>query len=80
MSASSGRSRTLRRLLMIGVPLAALLAIYLFIQLVLDQPTPPQDNGAQSSATNEFKAEAPWRLVVRNDGSGPGCTITLVNT
>jgi hypothetical protein len=51
----SGRSLTLRRLLMIGVPLATLLAIYLIIQFVLGQPTPPQDSGAQSSATNEFK-------------------------
>ena len=74
-----GRSLTLRRLLMIGVPLAALLAIYFFIQFVLDQPTPPQDSGVQSSATNEFKAEAPWRLIVSHVGSGPGCTVTLVN-
>jgi TIR domain len=75
----SGRSRTLRRLLMIGVPLAALLALYLIIRFVLDQPTPPQDSGVQSSATNEFKAEAPWRLIVSHVGSGPGCTVTLVN-
>jgi hypothetical protein len=74
-----GRSPTLRRVVMIGAPLAALLVIYLIIQFVLDEPTPPQDNGAQSSATNEFKEEAPWRLVVRNDGSSNGCTVTLVN-
>ena len=74
----SHRSRTLRRVIMIGVPLAALLALYLIIQFVLHEPTPPQDNGAQSPASNEFKEKAPWRLVVR-DGSGTGCTVTLVN-
>jgi hypothetical protein len=77
---SSGRSRTLRRLVMIGAPLAALLAIYLIIQLVLDQPSQPENNAAPSSATNEFKEEAPWRLVIRNDGSSNGCTITLINS
>jgi hypothetical protein len=75
----SGRRRTLRGPLMIGVPLAAILVTYLLTQFGLDQPTPPQDSGAQSSATNEFKAEAPWRLVIRNDGSSNGCTISLVN-
>jgi TIR domain len=74
-----GRSRTLRRVVMIGAPLVALLAIYLIIRLVLDQPSSHENNGAQSSASNEFKAEAPWRLVVRNDGSSTGCTVTLVN-
>ena len=74
-----GRSRTLRRLVMIGVPLAALLAIYLIIQLVLDQPSQQQNNGAQSPASNEFKEEGPWRLVVRNDSSSDGCTVTLIN-
>ena len=64
---------------MIGVPLAALLAIYLIIQLALDAVPPDGDNGAQSSASNEFTEEAPWRLVVRNDGSSNGCTLTLVN-
>jgi hypothetical protein len=77
---SSGRSRTVRRLVMIGVPLAALLAIYLIIQLVLDQPSQQENNAPPSSATNEFKEEAPWRLVVRNDGSSNGCTVTLVNS
>ena len=47
---SSGRSRTLRRLVMIGVPLAALLAIYLIIQLVLDQPSTAREQ---------------WRAIVR---------------
>jgi hypothetical protein len=74
-----GRSRTLRRLVMIGVPLAALLAIYLIIQLVLDQPSQQENSGAQSPASNEFKEEGPWRLVVRNDGSSNGCTLKLVN-
>ena len=71
--------RTLRRLLMICIPLAAILVTYLLMRFGLDRPTPPQDSGAQSSATNGFKAEAPWRLVIRNDGSSTGCTITLVN-
>jgi TIR domain len=74
-----GPSRTLRRLVMIGVALAALLAIYVTIQFVLDGLTPRENNGAQPSASNEFKEEAPWRLVVRNDGSSNGCTLTLVN-
>ena len=77
---SSGRSRTLRRLVMIGAPLAVLLAIYLIIQLVLDQPSQPENTTPQSSATNEFKEEAPWRLVIRNDGSSNGCTLTLINS
>jgi hypothetical protein len=64
---------------MIGVPVAALLAIYLIIQFVLHEPTPPKDNGAQSPASNEFTEETPWRLVVRDDGSSNGCTVTLVN-
>ena len=73
------RSRTLRRLVLIGGPLAALLAIYLIIQFGLDESRLPQGNGAQSPAANEFKEEAPWRLVVRNDGSSTGCTVSLVN-
>ena len=77
---SSGRSRTVRRLVMIGAPLAVLLAIYLIIQLVLDQPSQQGNNPAQSSASNEFKEEAPWRLVIRNDDSSDGCTLTLVNS
>jgi len=64
---------------MIGSPLATLLAIYLIVQLVLDKPTSPQGSDAQPSAANEFKAEGPWRLVIRGDGSGAGCTITLIN-
>jgi hypothetical protein len=64
---------------MIGVPLAAILAIYLIIQLALDAVSPHGNTGAQSSPSNEFKEEAPWRLVVRNDGSSDGCTLTLVN-
>jgi hypothetical protein len=74
-----GQSRTLRRLVMIGAPVAALLAIYLIIQLVLDDSSRQENNSAQSSASNQFKEAAPWRLVVRNDGSSNGCTVTLVN-
>jgi TIR domain len=74
-----GRSRTPRRLLMIGIALATLLAIYVTIQFVLEERSPRENNGAQPSASNEFMEEAPWRLVVRNDGSSNGCTVTLVN-
>lgn len=74
-----GRSRTPRRLLMIGIALATLLTIYVIIQFVLDERSPRENNGAQPSASNEFMAEAPWRLVVRNDGSSNGCTVALVN-
>jgi hypothetical protein len=74
------RSRILRRVLMIGVPLAAVVLIYLIIQVVLDEPTRPQgEDPAQSPASNEFKHDGPWRLVVRNDGSSDGCTVTLTN-
>jgi hypothetical protein len=75
----SGRSRRLRRLLMIGIPLAALLAIYVIIQFVVRQATLAENNGAHPSASNEFTEEAPWRLVVRDDSSSDGCTLTLVN-
>jgi hypothetical protein len=73
------RRRTFRRLMMIGGPLAALLVAYLIIQLVLDKPTSQGNDVAQLSASNEFREEGPWRLVVRNDGSSTGCTVTLVN-
>ncbi|HEX8511388.1 MAG TPA: toll/interleukin-1 receptor domain-containing protein [Propionibacteriaceae bacterium] len=56
-----------RRLLTIGVSLAALVAILFTARSVLDQP----------SLLNE---EAPWRLVIRQDGSSSGCTVTLVDT
>ena len=46
---------------------------------VLDQPSEPENTAPQSSATNEFKEEAPWRLVIRNEDSGAGCTVTLIN-
>lgn len=76
----SDRGRTVRRIVMIGVPLVAVLAIYLIIQVVLDEPTRPQNNDpAQSLAGNEFRQDAPWRLVVRNDGSDTGCTVKLIN-
>jgi hypothetical protein len=77
----SESDRTVRRLVMIGVPLvAAVLAIYLIIQVVLDKPTRPQNNdSAQSLAGNELRQDAPWRLIVRNDGSDTGCTVKLIN-
>lgn len=76
---STQRRRTLRRVLMIGIPLAAVLASYVIIQFVLNQSTPQQGGDAQSSAAGEFTEEAPWRLVIRNDGLSTGCTITVVN-
>jgi hypothetical protein len=76
----SDRGRTVRRVVMIGVGLAAVSAIYLIIQVVLDKPTHPQNNdSAQSLAGNEFRQDAPWRLIVRNDGSDTGCTVKLIN-
>jgi hypothetical protein len=52
----------------------------LIIQIVPNEPASKENNGAQSLASNEFKEEGPWRLVVHNDGSASnGCTITLVN-
>jgi TIR domain len=50
-----GRSRTLRRLVMIGVALAAVLAVYFIIQFVLDELTVRGNNGAQPSGSNEFR-------------------------
>ncbi len=76
----SDRGRTVRGVVMIGVGLVAVLAIYLIIQVVLDRPTRPQNNdSAQSLAGNEFRQDAPWRLIVRNDGSDTGCTVKLIN-
>ena len=76
----SDRGRTVRRVVMVGVPLLAVLVIYLIIQFVLDKPTRPQNNGsAQSLGGNELRQDAPWRLIVRNDGSDTGCTVKLIN-
>ena len=61
---SPGPNRTLRRVMMIGIPFAALLAIYLIIQFVLGQPAQQENDGAQSSASNEFKEETPKPLLV----------------
>lgn len=53
----SNRRRAFRLLAMIGGALAALLAIYLIIQLVLEKPTAQVSNGTQSSASNEPKQQ-----------------------
>ena len=67
------RSRTVRRLLIAGGSLVAVVALYLIVQLVLDQTAPPPDGGAQGPASSgELTIEAPWRLVIRNDGSNTG--------
>jgi len=77
---SPDHRRTHRRILMIGVPLLSALVIYLIIQVILNQPArPPSSDAAQSLASNEFRHDAPWRLVVRNDGSSTGCTVKLIN-
>jgi hypothetical protein len=77
---TSGRRRTARLLAIIGGALAAVLAIYLILQVVPNEPTSNQNSGAQSLASNEFTEEGPWRLVVHNDGSvSDGCTVALVN-
>jgi hypothetical protein len=68
-----GRRRTPRRLVLIGVAVGALLALYLIVRLVLSNTDAGQDSGA-------LTVEAPWRLVVRGDGSAYGCIVTLVNT
>jgi len=75
------RRRSLRLLVMIGGGLlAAVAAVYLITQVVPNMPTSKENSGAQSLASNEFKEEGPWRLVVHNDGSASdGCTVTLVN-
>jgi TIR domain-containing protein len=78
-----GRRQNVRLLMLIGGPLATLLAVYVIIQLVfLNKPAAPhENNSAQLSASSEIKQEGPWRLVVRNDGTAAdGCTITLVNS
>jgi len=63
-----------------GGILAAVVVVYLIIQVVPNEPTSKENSGAQSLASNEFKEEGPWRLVVHNDGSASnGCTVTLVN-
>jgi hypothetical protein len=74
------RSRSLRLLLMIGGGiLAAVVVAYLIIQVVPNE-TSRENSGAQSLASNEFKEQGPWRLVVHNNGSASnGCTVTLVN-
>jgi TIR domain len=66
-SSGPGPNRTLRRLVMIGVALAALLASYLIIQPVLDQPSQQENNAAQSSASNELKVEAPKEGVPKEE-------------
>jgi hypothetical protein len=64
-TSSAGRSRTLRRLVVIGAALVALVAIYLIIQLVLGQNSSQQQNNtAQSSAVNGSKKEVRKPLLV----------------
>lgn len=76
----ANRRRTVRRALMIGGPLAALLVSYLTIQFLVPALTASPGNGdTQSSVTGEITEDAPWRLVIRDDGASAGCVITLVN-
>jgi hypothetical protein len=72
------RTRGLRRRLMIGVSLAALVATFLTAKLLLDRHTFSNDTGASSSATGQFTEKGPWRLAIRGKGN-IACTITLYN-
>ena len=66
----ANRRRTVRRALMIGGPLAALLVSYLTIQFLVPALTASPGNGdTQSSVTGEITEDAPWRLVIRDDGA-----------
>lgn len=75
----SARRRTLRRILLVGIPVVAVVAGYLIIQFGLNRSDPPQSNGASSSATGGATVEAPWRLVINSNGT-TGCTIALTSS
>jgi hypothetical protein len=62
----------------IGVSLAALVAIFLTARLLLEQHAVSNGTGAASSATGQFTEKGPWRLVIRGKGN-TACTITLYN-
>src|SRR5215211_2373414 len=69
-----------RRPLIIVAALAALAVIGTLAAIMLQNPTTPNTQGQNPSAaaSDEIQADAPWRLVVKNEGgSGDGCTVTL---
>jgi hypothetical protein len=69
-----------RRPLIIVAALAALAVIGTLAAIMLQNPTTPNTQGQNPSAStgDEIQAEAPWRLVVKSDGTnGDGCTVTL---
>src|SRR5215211_4785743 len=69
-----------RRPLIIVAALAALAVIGALAAIMLQYPTTPNTQGQNpgASAGDEIQADAPWRLVVKNEGgSGDGCTVTL---
>jgi hypothetical protein len=78
-----------RRPLIIVAALAALAVIGTLVAIMLQNPTSPttqaQNPSASASegetpslASGEIQAQAPWRLVVRDEGSnGVGCKVTL---
>jgi len=69
-----------RRPLIIVAALAALAVIGILAAIMLQNPTTPNTQGQNPSAaaSDEIQADAPWRLVVKNEGgSGDGCTVTL---
>jgi hypothetical protein len=78
-----------RRPLIIVAALAALAVIGTLAAIMLQNPTSPstqgqnpsasaREGGTPSLASGEIQAQAPWRLVVRDEGSnGVGCMVTL---
>jgi hypothetical protein len=78
-----------RRPLIIVAALAALAVIGTLVAIMLQNPTSPatqgqnpsasaREGGSPSLASGEIQAQAPWRLVVRDEGSnGVGCMVTL---
>src|SRR5829696_3758272 len=69
-----------RRPLIIVAALAALAVIGTLAAIMLQNPTTPNTQGQNPSAAagDEIQADAPWRLVVKNEGGkGDGCIVTL---
>src|SRR5215212_7433045 len=69
-----------RRPLIIVAAFAALAVIGTLAAIMLQNPMTPNTQGQNPSAAagGEIQADAPWRLVVKNEGgNGDGCTVTL---
>lgn len=69
-----------RRPWLLGAAAAALLvgAVALGAQ-VLNDGNERSDGDPDGSASNELEATAPWRLVVREEDSARGCTVTVTD-